>query len=51
MDRKHALELLELLSALEAWSFSTEKQLPDFLFERLDSNISKLRDCVLDEKV
>lgn len=48
IEKKDALELLELLSALESWSFSTKIPLPDYLFDRLDSNIDKLRGVVLE---
>ena len=36
-----------LLSALESWSFSTDKPLPDYLLERLDVALAVLRDEVL----
>lgn len=48
IEKKDALELLELLSAIESWSFSTKIPLPDYLLERLDSNIDKLRVIVLE---
>lgn len=47
MSKPQALDLLMLLSALESWSFSTGKPLPDYLFERLDVAIAQLRDEVL----
>ena len=47
MTKPEALDLLMLLSALESWSLSTGKPLPDYLFERLDSAIAQLRDEVL----
>ncbi len=47
MSKPQALDLLMLLSALESWSFSTGKPLPDYLFERLDKAIAQLRDEVL----
>jgi hypothetical protein len=48
MQKKDALELLELLSALESWSFSAKTPIPDYLFEKLDSNIEKLRSVILE---
>lgn len=48
MEKRTALELLELLSALESWSFSTKTQLPDYLLERLDNNIERLRAVILE---
>lgn len=48
IEKKDALELIELLSALESWSFSSKTTLPDYLLERLDLNIEKLRVVVLE---
>jgi len=48
IEKKTALELLELLSALESWSFSAKTPLPDHLFEKLDGNIDKLRAIILE---
>ena len=47
MTKPQALDLIVLLSALESWSFSTGKPLPDYLLERLDVAIAVLRDEVL----
>ena len=47
MTKPEALELAMLLSALESWSFSTGKPLPDYLLERLDVALATLRDEVL----
>ena len=47
MTKPQALDLLMLLSALESWSFSTGKPLPDYLLERVDAAIAVLRDNVL----
>ena len=47
MTKPQAIDLLMLLSALESWSFSTGKPLPDYLLERLDVAIAVLRDDVL----
>ena len=49
MQKKDALVLLELLSALESWSFSAKTPIPDYLFEKLDNNIQKLRTVILEQ--
>ena len=46
-DKKQALELLKLLSALESWSFADKHRLPDYLLERLDNAIDELTEDVL----
>jgi hypothetical protein len=48
MSREQILELLKLLSALEAWSFADKHNLPDFLLDRLDKTIEVLTAKVLD---
>lgn len=47
MTKPQAIDLLMLLSALESWSFSTGRPLPDYLLERLDVALAALRDEVL----
>ena len=47
MTKPQALDLLMLLSALESWSFSTGKPLPDYLLERIDVALDALCDEVL----
>lgn len=47
VTKPQALDLLMLLSALESWSFSTGKPMPDYLLERLDVALAVLRDEVL----
>lgn len=47
MNKSQMLELIKLLSALESWSFSTAKPMPDYLFDRMDSAISELSDHIL----
>ena len=46
-DKALALRILMLLSALESWSFSTGKPLPDHTFEELQSIVAALKDEVL----
>jgi len=45
--REQALDLMMLLSALESWMFSVDKRPPDYLIERIDSNIDFLKKEVL----
>ena len=46
-DKKQALELLKLLSALESWSFSSKTALPDYLLDLLNCSIDELTEDVL----
>ena len=46
-DRKDALELIKILSALESWAFSTQAKFPDYLVERIELALNKLTDEVL----
>ena len=48
MTKPQALDLIMLLSALESWSFSTGKPLPDYLLERLDNSLEVLRAEILE---
>ena len=49
IDREDCLNLLILLSAIESWSFSTGETFPDYLLERLVSQIDRLRGEVLNK--
>lgn len=49
MNKPDMLEILMLLSALESWSFADKHQIPDYLFERMESVIGKLTDKVLEQ--
>ena len=49
MTKPQALDLLMLLSALESWSFSTGKPLPDHIFEAIQNTIDNLRNELLKE--
>jgi len=51
MTREQHLDILKLLSALEAWSFAEKHRLPDYLLERLDSAIDLLTAEVLSPKL
>lgn len=47
MTRPEALEIIMLLSALENWSFSTGKPLPNYLLDRLRNAMGTLREEIL----
>lgn len=47
MNKAQMLEVIKLLAALESWSFSASKPMPDYLFDRMDSVISELSDQIL----
>jgi len=42
MTKDQLLEVLMLLSALEAWSYTTKHELPPFLFDRLTATVQAL---------
>ena len=50
MTRPESLELLMLLSALESWSFSAGKTLPDYLHDQLCRSVKALTADVLGEQ-
>ena len=43
MTKEQCLQILKLLSALEAWSFATKSNLSDYLLEDLSTCIDVLR--------
>lgn len=47
MTKEQCLQILKLLSALEAWSFATKSHLPDYLLEDLSTCIDALRKEIL----
>jgi hypothetical protein len=47
MTKPEALEMIKLLSALESWSFSAGKPLPDYLYEQLGNALDVLTHEVL----
>ena len=47
MTREQLLDIIKLLSALEAWSFSEKHMLPDYLLEDLDKIVGLLSAEVL----
>jgi hypothetical protein len=48
MTKEQILEVIKLLSALEAWSFAEKHNLPEYLWERLDKSIQVLTAKVLE---
>ena len=48
MTKPEALDLLQLLSAIESWSFSNGQRLPDYLHDRLLNSVEILRKEILD---
>jgi len=50
MTKKDHLEILMLLSALESWSYSLDRRLPDWLLEDLENMVEKLKAEVLEER-
>ena len=47
MTKEQALDLIQLLSAVESWSFADKHHMPDYLYERIDIAIELLRKEVL----
>lgn len=47
MTKEQLLDMLCLLSALESWSFSTGKMMPDYLYEDLTNSVAALKAEVL----
>ena len=47
MSRSEILDIIKLLSALEAWSFAEKHRLPDYLLENLDKIVEVLSAEVL----
>lgn len=49
MDKKDYIDLLMLLSALEAWSFSAQTPVPDYLHENLSDKVDMLKKRILED--
>ena len=47
MTKQEILDVIKLLSALEAWSFTEKHRLPDYLLEDLDRIVNALSKEVL----
>jgi hypothetical protein len=51
MNKKLALRLIKLLSALESYAFAIEKFMPDYLHDELITIIDDLESIVLDKPI
>ncbi len=49
MNKETALGIIKLLSALESWSFSTGRDIPDYLHEGLTITMEELTKIVLED--
>jgi hypothetical protein len=49
MTKEEALAAIKLLSALESWSFSMQKCMPEYLHEDLYTSIAVLERIVLEK--
>lgn len=47
MNKEQCLEMIKLLSAIESWSLSCGKTLPDYIGDRLCDTINELSKEVL----
>ena len=47
MTKEQLLELIKLLSALESWSFSAGKNMPDYLYIKIDASMKELEQELL----
>lgn len=47
MTKNNMLDILQLLSALESWSFANNQRLPDYLLDHLQHSVEVLRDEVM----
>jgi len=50
MTKKNLLEVLMLLSALESWSYVDGRRLPDWLVEKLEDGVEKLKAEILSDE-
>lgn len=48
MNKELALQILELLSAMESYSLSSNSRMPDYLHDQLSSVAEKLREIILE---
>jgi hypothetical protein len=46
MKRDEKIDLLMLLSALEAWSFASQNPFPDYLGEQVENTVNQIRDSM-----
>jgi hypothetical protein len=50
MTKQEALQAIKLLSALEAWAFSQQSRLPDYLVDDIQRSMSVLERIVLEKQ-
>lgn len=49
MSKSELIELLKLLSQLEAWSFAEKHHLPDHILENLDNQVNLITKRILND--
>ena len=49
MTKRDKLDILMLLSAIESWGFTSDKLMPDYLHDGIDSLMDKLKEQVLED--
>lgn len=49
MTKAELIELLKLLSQLEAWSFAEKHKLPDHILENLDNKVNLITEKILND--
>lgn len=49
MNKSELIELLKLLSQLEAWSFAEKHHLPDHILENLNNQVSLVAERILND--
>jgi hypothetical protein len=47
MTKEQALQIIKLLSAVESWSYADKRQMPEYLYERIDEAMKLLEQEVL----
>jgi len=47
MTKEQILQLIKLLSAVESWSYADKRQMPEYLYERIDEAMAVLEQEVL----
>jgi hypothetical protein len=48
-EKREALDLIKLLSAVESWSLSVKERMPDYLLDAISGEIEMLEKVVLGE--
>ena len=47
MTKEQILQIIKLLSAVESWSYADKRQMPEYLYERIDEAMKLLEQEVL----